>query len=166
MHVNSVKAYKLNLQTIMIADDDNDDQLLLSQAISEIAPHIQLMPVKDGNELLSQLQVSKPDLLFLDLQMPCKSGMECLENIRSNEGHAQMPVVVFSSSSRPANVEAAYNAGADLFFTKPTSYRELVENVKVILYLNWADPAAIQAIKHSKPVFCAATGNTVNNPQS
>ncbi len=150
MEVDTNKGRQLNIQTIFIADDDTDDQLLFAQALSDVAPHIRLEITKDGKELLSLLQNFKPELLFLDLDMPSKNGLECLKEIRTNPALADMAVIVFSSTSRPANISVAYEMGANLFFMKPSSYKELVEALQTILSFNWGNPVAVQELKLSK----------------
>ena len=153
MKVDSEAINKVPIQTVFIADDDTDDQLLFQQVLHDIAPHVRLEKTKDGNELLSLLQNFKPDLLFLDLDMPSKNGLECLKAIRSNPVFADMHIVVFSSTSRPANIVVAYEMGADLFFVKPSYYQELVDAVKTVLDLDWADQSAVQAIKLKNSPF-------------
>jgi len=150
---------QLQIQTVFIADDDSDDQMLFQQALQDVAPHIRLEATKDGNELLSLLQNFKPELLFLDLDMPSKNGLECLKAIRSNPIFSDMGVIVFSSTSRPANIVVAYEMGADLFFIKPSSYQELVEIITTTLELNWNDQQAINALKLKNSPFLA-TNNT------
>src|SRR5688500_2039708 len=110
---------RIRIQTIFIADDDSDDELLFRHALAEVEPSIKLEATKDGNELLSLLQNLKPDMLFLDLDMPTKNGLECLKAIRSNTVYIDLPIIVFSSTSRKANIDVAYEMGANLFFIKP-----------------------------------------------
>lgn len=143
------------IHTIFIADDDADDQLLFRQALQDVAPHIRLEASKDGNELLSLLQNFKPDLLFLDLDMPSKNGLECLKAIRSNPVFSDMYIIVFSSTTRPANIEVAYEMGADLFFAKPSFYQELVQTLKTLVELNWNDPKAVNGLKSKNSSFMA-----------
>lgn len=151
---------QLSIQTIFIADDDLDDQLLFRQALKEVAPHINLEATSNGDELLSLLQNFKPDLLFLDLDMPSKNGLQCLQAIRSNAVFADMAVIVFSSTSRPANIATAYEMGADLFFIKPSFYQELIASIKTVLELNWQDPKAIQEVKLRNSPFLANTNSS------
>jgi DNA-binding NarL/FixJ family response regulator len=85
-----------------------------------------------------------PDLLFLDLEMPYKNGLECLVEIRNNEALKHLPVVVFSSTTRPANIQTAYEMGADLFFIKPSVFSDLSNAVSTILKLDWSQPEVIK----------------------
>lgn len=136
--------YQVRIQTIFIADDDSDDELLFRHALSEVDASIKLEATKDGNELLSLLQNFKPDMLFLDLDMPAKNGLECLKALRSNPVYTDLPIIVFSSTSRKANIDVAYEMGANLFFIKPSFYKDLVGTLQTILKLNWAQPSQIK----------------------
>lgn len=135
---------RTRIQTIIIADDDSDDELLFRHALSEVEPTIKLEATKDGNELLSLLQNFKPDMLFLDLDMPAKNGLECLKAIRSNAVYTDLPIIVFSSTSRKSNIDVAYEMGANLFFIKPSFYKDLVATLQLILQLNWSEPTRIK----------------------
>jgi DNA-binding response OmpR family regulator len=134
--------------SIFIADDDNDDLLFFKDALGKIDASIRLETVNDGMSLLSLLSNIKPDLLFLDLDMPGKNGLECLVEIRANPSLQQLPIVVFSSTTRPANIETAYEMGADLFFIKPPNYNDLITSIKAILNLNWNAPSDIMELYH------------------
>jgi len=132
------------LTTILIADDDDDDILLITDILGHIDPGVKAEVVRNGLDLLSLLSHFVPDLLFLDLDMPGKNGLECLVEIRANPIYASMPVVIFSSTSRPANIETAYEMGADLFFIKPANYQDLIVSMRAILALDWGHPAKVK----------------------
>lgn len=132
------------IQSIVLADDDSDDSFLFNSVFEEIAPGKRLTVVKDGNELLDLLQHFVPDLLFLDLEMPYKNGLECLLAIRGNTDLQGLPVVVFSSTTRPANIQTAYEMGADLFFIKPSVFSDLSNAIHSILQFDWSHPENIK----------------------
>jgi CheY-like chemotaxis protein len=132
------------IQSIVLADDDSDDSFLFNSVFEELDPIRKLTVVQDGNELLDLLTHFIPDLLFLDLEMPYKNGLECLIAIRSNESLKHLPVVVFSSTTRPANIQTAYEMGADLFFIKPSVFSDLSKAVSTILNLDWKRPEGIR----------------------
>src|SRR3954454_22193073 len=100
--INSKQVAPHAVRTIFIADDDNDDLLLFSEALAGIDASVKLEHVNNGIALLSLLTHIKPDLLFLDLDMPGKNGLECLVEIRKNALYESLPIVVFSSTTRPA----------------------------------------------------------------
>lgn len=142
--VESVPIDQQAIQSIVLADDDRDDHDFFKTALLEIDPTKKLHAVTDGVQLLDLLQHYVPDLIFLDLDMPCKNGLECLKEIRNNSTLYNLPVVVFSSTSRPANITTAYEMGGNLFFIKPSNFQELMEALRTILAMDWSDPNAVK----------------------
>jgi CheY-like chemotaxis protein len=133
------------LQSIMLADDDKNDREAFERALVQIASDKKLTIVTDGDELLHLLHYYVPDLLFIDLNMPCKNGIQCIREIREDKRYAQVPIVVFSATSRPNNIQVAYGLGANLFFVKPQVYSDLVISLRQILDLDWSDPEGISS---------------------
>ena len=80
---------------IILAEDDIDDQNIFQIALQEIDSSIQTQFVSNGKELLHLLQTHKPDILFLDLEMPYKNGLECLLEIKNDPRLEKIPVIVF-----------------------------------------------------------------------
>jgi CheY-like chemotaxis protein len=132
------------IRTVFIADDDTDDLMLLQDAIASIDRSIKLEQVDNGNDLLSLLSHFQPDLLFLDLDMPGKNGLQCLVEIRNNPLYHLLPIIVYSSTTRPANIETAYDMGADLFFIKPAIFNDLVSSVRSLFTLDWSQPSKVK----------------------
>ena len=133
------------IQSIILADDDMDDHLIFEDALKQVAPATRLSTVKNGHELLSLLSNFAPDLIFLDLDMPGKNGLECLKEIRQNPQYQKLPVVVYSSTSRQNNISVAYEMGANLFFVKSADYQNLVSAIQAILAMDWSQPSLITA---------------------
>lgn len=128
------------IHSIILADDDRDDSELFHDVLKQVNPKIKLEVVNDGAELISLLKHIYPDLLFLDLEMPRKNGLECLIEIRKDQVLRALPVIVFSSTTRPANIQTAYEMGAHLFLIKSPSFAEYTASVKAILALDWKNP--------------------------
>lgn len=131
------------IKDLFLADDNREDCLSFERAVLHINPHIKLTTVNNGEELLQLLNHYIPQLLFLDLEMPFKNGIQCLQIIRENKMFDSLPIVVFSSTSRINNIQVAYGFGANLFFTKPGDFTELVSSLNIILQLDWTDPGTI-----------------------
>jgi CheY-like chemotaxis protein len=132
------------VRSIILAEDDVDDQNIFQIALQEVDPAIRLDFVANGKELLNLLQNFTPDLLFLDLEMPYKNGLECLVDIRDNPLLHDLPVIVFSSTTKPSNIQTAYEMGAHLFFIKPPVYQDYLSSIKAILMLNWKSPGQVR----------------------
>jgi CheY-like chemotaxis protein len=122
--------------TILLAEDDPDDQILVKEALAEVAIPIDLRIVGNGQELLDYLQhrgryvkadSRRPDLILLDLNMPKMNGHEALAEIRSHPHLRTIPVVVLTTSRGQEDVDRTYELGANSFITKPSTFPGLVE---------------------------------------
>ena len=124
-----------NTLRIIIADDDRDDQDLLTDAlVANGISRDKIILVSDGDELMSILpDFSKiPCLVFLDLNMPKKDGRKVLVEVRSNPELNHIPILIFTTSGTAAEVAMGYRLGGNTYFTKPFSYIELINLIAVI----------------------------------
>ncbi len=129
---------------IWLADDDEEDCELFQDVLKQILPLSALTVIANGEDLLEMLRTQKPpDMLFLDIHMPCKSGLDCLVAIRGNEHLKNLPVVAFSGSDYHHHVDQAYRSGAHLYYPKPVFFTELVKGLTKLFSLSWTDPAAV-----------------------
>lgn len=126
------------IKSILLADDDADDCDLFQEAVSLINPMMVLKTIRDGEELLDYLtsHTQLPDLLFLDLNMPKKNGMECIQEIRRNDNLQQLPILIYSTTFNKKNIDETFRYGALGFMRKPNSFNELTETLKNIVTLN------------------------------
>lgn len=120
---------------ILIADDDNDDVQLTRDCfqINKLPVHIN--EVGDGQLLIEHLRsetTTLPQLILLDLNMPRKSGLEALEEIKSDNIFRKIPVVIFSTSNAQRDIEKAYELGASCFVSKPNNIDEWCDKMKKI----------------------------------
>jgi CheY-like chemotaxis protein len=121
---------------LLLADDDLDDCLLFREALSELPVEAELTVVNDGEDLLRILALQPsglPGIIFLDLNMPRKNGLECLEEIKAKEGLKKIPVVIFSTSVNEELVRTLIEKGASECIRKPSSYARLKEIILDIL---------------------------------
>jgi CheY-like chemotaxis protein len=125
---------------ILMADDDADDRLLVQEALSEAGVSHSLQFAEDGMALLDYLKGTgayangnagpRPELIFLDLNMPLKDGREVLRDIRADQSLRRIPVVVFTTSKADTDIRQMYELGANSFVTKPAAFAELVQLMK------------------------------------
>src|SRR4051812_18194954 len=102
---------KIKPVEIFYADDDMIDRMIFQLVLREVSTPIHLKMAKDGEQTIEMLTNSdgyEPDIIFLDVRMPHKDGIECLREIRMQEKYKLTPVVMFSGSSRDASVKKAY----------------------------------------------------------
>jgi CheY-like chemotaxis protein len=114
-------------KNIILVDDDVDDRDLFLEAMEFINPLAEIKTSKDGEELMEYLAtVSKsPDVIFLDLNMPRKNGKECLKELRISKQFRLTPIVIFTTSLNPVDVQETFAQGATFFMRKPNSFEEL-----------------------------------------
>ena len=113
-------------KTILLVDDDHDDQLLFMLALEEIGKNISCHVAKNGQEALSILtDTLSPDLIFLDLNMPVMNGFDFLAEREKDERLKNIPVVIFSTTSDLGTVKKTYEMGANVFFKKPNDFPTL-----------------------------------------
>ena len=125
------------MNQVVLADDDRDHGMLFKIVLKQVDPTKHLTIVKDGGELIGLLEQHTPDLLFLDLNMPCKNGIECLQEIRGRLGLTDLPVVVYSSSSHMTDIQISYIHKADLYMVKPFNSFHLRNALESILKMEW-----------------------------
>ena len=128
--------------SIFLADDDDDDCVLFQDAMNEVAQDHELVIAYDGQELLEVLNARvppEPRIIFIDLNMPRKNGIECLQEIKRVDKLKGIPIIILSTSSQAESVEAAYTNGADGYITKPGTYAILKKTIVTVLSIDWND---------------------------
>jgi CheY-like chemotaxis protein len=117
---------------VLYADDDPDDRELVREIFAQESSDIELLTFSSGRELLRYLDSQapfspKPCLVILDVNMPLLNGKEALKALRQKEGYADIPVVLFTTSTLPS--EAAFAKSFDAgFITKPL-HREQIHHI-------------------------------------
>lgn len=123
---------------ILFSDDDTDDALLFTQAADLLTSPVLLSFAEDGEQLMRYLSREMlPDMIFLDLNMPVKNGVECLSEIRSDKKLDWLPVIVYTTSDNPKDIDTCFNLGANLYVVKPTSFESIIKTLKKILTLDF-----------------------------
>ena len=124
---------------LLLVDDDIEDLENLTGIILEISPTIKISVAQNGNEMIRLLEseADLPDLIFLDLNMPIKTGFDCLTEIRSNEKWKAIKIVILTTSSYREQINEVYKMGADLYIRKPNSYNAFKEILSKCLQMDW-----------------------------
>jgi len=113
---------------LLLADDDMDDIVFFKEALEELPFASKLTTVNDGVELMQFLTgelIEVPDMLFLDLNMPRKTGYECLSEIKSDDRLKHLPVIIISTSFEHDIARSLYKNGADFYLCKPGDFNML-----------------------------------------
>ena len=120
-------------RTIILADDDPDDVEFFQEAVNEVCSDVNLAVARDGATLLDLLARKPiPAGIVLDLNMPVKTGKECLGEIRNNSALDKVPIFILSTSCQKQEIDFCLRNGADYYLIKPSSYAALKELVKSI----------------------------------
>ncbi len=120
---------------ILLVDDDTDDQLFFMDAVKELNATFECSIANNGVEALDHLQKDPPppSLIFLDLNMPFMNGFECLAQLKKLDDYKNIPVIIFTTSSHPIDVERTMSMGAILFVTKPPDFNVLKHKISDII---------------------------------
>lgn len=120
--------YLIMDKQVFLADDDADDRLLFEEAIQEVTDNVHLTSVENGEQLMHVLENSDepvPEMIFLDINMPMKNGLECLTELKKDKKFQNIPVVIFSTSCQQETIDSVYDIGADYYICKPDSFQKL-----------------------------------------
>jgi CheY-like chemotaxis protein len=137
---------KLN---ILLADDDTDDCYFFDKALKEIPIASHLTFVHDGEELMTYLTKyfeQLPDVLFLDISMPRKNGLECLSEIRQNKKLKELTVVMLSTADSKDTISKVFSSGAHVYIHKPNDFAQLKQ------VIHHALPIATEKLFSNSPV--------------
>ncbi|HLP51663.1 MAG TPA: response regulator [Chitinophagales bacterium] len=113
---------------VMLADDDAEDREIFLDVMQEVMPFAQVFTAENGEDLMAKLndeQYELPELIFLDLNMPLKNGHECLQEIRKSERFRDIPVIIYSTSVNNEYIDETFKKGANFYFPKPSSFKNL-----------------------------------------
>lgn len=128
---------------IFYADDDEDDLMLFNEVVEKISNdsqnvinlHIHL----NGESLIENIKKNKDSngVVFLDINMPLKSGFEILERIRQEPEISQFPVIMYSTSSNRDNIDKSKYLGANFYVVKPYEFKDLLKMISTFIQMNW-----------------------------
>lgn len=126
--------------TILTAEDDPDDRLIVQEAFKESNLNYKIFFVQDGIKLLQYLRqkdgyedpalAPRPDLILLDLNMPLMDGRESLAEIKADKDLRSIPVVVLTNSSADEDVLKTYELGGAGYITKPPTFQGMADIIK------------------------------------
>ena len=122
---------------LLIADDDNDDRDLFCEAVISVDAEITCSMAEDGKQalkMLSDTAVSRPDLIFLDINMPVMNGWEVLKSLKSDDRLRDIPVIIYTTSSGENERNKASQLGALCFVTKPYSFQTITNMIEGVIF--------------------------------
>ncbi len=133
----------MNKIDIFYADDDEDDLMFFNEAIEKISREIKtkitLHIHRNGEKLIENIRKHKDakGVLFLDINMPFKTGFQLLEEIRTEPEIKLFPVVMYSTSSNQDNIDKSKSLGANFYIVKPYSFNNLMDILSNFITMDW-----------------------------
>ena len=125
----------------MLVEDDADDVEFFTDCLKEIPYEVDLTVYRDGQAFVDGMaagQPSLPDIVFLDLNMPVKNGVQALKELRAMPGFRDIPVVaIYSTSVSETDQAETFLHGADAFISKPNDYSDLKRLIRQIFEIDW-----------------------------
>lgn len=117
----------LQNQLLFLVDDDIDDHEIFKSALAKVDEDLALLTATNGYEALNLLSTAStlPDYIFVDLNMPRMGGLQFLKEIKQTETLKNIPVIIYSTSSNPSDIDKTKQLGAVSFVTKPSRFSDL-----------------------------------------
>lgn len=125
---------------ITLADDDEDDRMFFKDAFDELKINTNVNTFNDGEELMFHLKKNDtilPNILFLDLNMPKKNGLECLLEIKKEIRFKDIAIAIYSTSSSEEDIENTFVHGANIYIKKPSDFNTLKKVLSDVVTINW-----------------------------
>ena len=138
-------------ETILLAEDNSDDVLIIGEAFEKAGFSIPITVVSDGLQAIQYLngdihyadrsRFPTPSLVLLDLNLPRASGFEVLDWIRQRPEWIPLPVIILTNSINGSDMKRAYDLGANFFLTKPVKFDDFVETIRQLGDFGLRDPS-------------------------
>jgi CheY-like chemotaxis protein len=119
--------------TLLCIDDDQDDLDLFRDAVKNVHPSHRCLVASNGKDGIKLLETVKPDLIFLDINMPGLGGWELVKIIRARREFDDVPVYMLSTTRNEAELDMFTRIGASRCLTKPSSFHELCQLFKNVI---------------------------------
>ena len=123
--------------TIFYVDDDPDDLIFFQEALDETGKNVSLFNL--GDNMLNAMRNPPPNpaMIFLDLNMPGKSGFDILAEIKSSEAFRDVPVIILSTSDDPETIAKSKRLGAQYYIPKSRSMKGLKKSIRHAVGMDW-----------------------------
>jgi CheY-like chemotaxis protein len=134
---------------LLVIEDSNEDFEAFQRYVRQSAVNVPIHRCVDGDEALAFLFQSghfavpaspRPSLIVLDLNLPGADGREVLSRIKQDDTLKTIPVVVFTTSNNPKDIEACYQRGVNSYIVKPMDFQRLKQTIMSLIYY-WFDTA-------------------------
>lgn len=128
---------KLKPIEILLVEDNEADVVLIQESLAESKLMNLMQVLGDGEEAMAYLRrkgkygdAKMPGLILLDINMPKKSGLEVLREVKEDPALSYLPIVIMTTSSREEDIVSSYAAGACSYIRKPVEFQRFLEVIK------------------------------------
>ena len=119
-----------SFKNILIAEDDIDDYQFLAEALEQISSEFTIKKATNGLQVMGYFNSSeRPDIVFLDLNMPIKNGIATLQLIKAIPEFRDIPVIIYSTSNYHKAIDEAFKNEAHYYMVKPDAIGVIVEQL-------------------------------------
>jgi CheY-like chemotaxis protein len=128
-------------RTIVLIDDDPDDLDIMKETIEKVAPSTQCISFLYPDEAIRVITtelIVVPDYIIIDMNMPRKTGLECLRELRAQEEFDEIPIIIYSTTISTSVKETLMKAGATHVFQKPAKYEAWNVILHKVMKRDWA----------------------------
>jgi CheY-like chemotaxis protein len=119
------------VKTILVADDEQD--LLLTLLVSLRQGGYEVVTAQNGLQAVQRAISDPPDLILMDVNMPVMNGFEAVQKLKSDPVTADIPIVMLTADHSSGSMAIGFEAGSDLYLTKPFSPNDIVEQLHTLL---------------------------------
>ncbi len=123
--------------TLFYADDDADDLDFFMEATEGLEENTSVFQLGDMMLKVMENPPPAPSIIFLDLNMPFKSGFDILKEIKASTTYGKVPVIILTTSIHEADIAKCRALGARLYIRKPTSLLDLKKVIHYVLTIDW-----------------------------
>lgn len=128
------------MNRIMLIDDDPDDQLFFRDAVQTIRPGLDCELASTCQEAFRQLEKPPPpDFIFMDLNMPVMNGFDCLAYLKNQNNYKDIPIIIFTTSKNPNDINRTKQLGARWFMTKPDDFNILCNKLNKVIQMDFTE---------------------------
>ena len=123
-------------QKVLIVDDEAHLRMLIQQTLEELEEEdVELLTASNGEEALETIQTEKPQLVFLDVMMPKKSGFDVCQAVKNELHMRQVYIILLTAKGQEFDKQKGLEVGADLYLTKPFDPDLLLQKAREVLGL-------------------------------
>ena len=122
---------------VLLVDDDHEEYELINSAFEKLKIPANVMQIENCTDVAGTIKRHKPDIVFMDINMPLINGIECLKSVRADQHFQHLPIIIYSTSSNLKDIHESFRHKANLYVVKPDNLRKLTASLEKVLSFDW-----------------------------